>query len=237
MNDPLQNRINMIGACLTFANHEDNLRAWQNQPPLDLTPDMATLATLHSAASDTASQLAGATTGVAEGKDAAETVLEDRAYLLARAVFNHCRKTGDAESCGRVNLTKSAIQRLRDQDLLATSRDIRDTAQAKVAETGAADRGITAAAIAALTAAIDAYALLVNAPRARIASRSVLIRELTTRVAACMDHIRNVDDLVIQLTGPGAADFIAGWQQNRIIVDAGGGPGKPPQPPPAPPTP
>ncbi len=237
MNDPLQNQLNMVGACLTFANDEDNLAVWQNQPPLDLTPDMATLGTLHAAAGETASQLAGATTGVAEGKDAAETVLEDRSYLLARAVFNHCRKTGDAETCGRVNLTKSAIQRLRDQDLLATSRDIRDTAQAKVAEPGAAGRGITAAAITALTGGIDAYALLVNAPRTRIASRTTLNRELTTRVAACMDQIRNVDDLVLQLTGPGAAAFIAGWQQNRIIVDAGSGPGEPPTPPPAPPTP
>lgn len=239
MNDPLQNRLNMIGACLTFANAAGNLAAWQNQPPLDLTADMATLGTLYTAASETGSQLAGATTGVAEGKDAAETVLEDRGYLLARAIFNHCRKTGDAENCGRVNLTKSAIQRLRDQDLLATSRDIRDIAQAKSAEPGAAGRGITAAAITALTGAIDAYALVVNAPRTRIASRTALNRELATRVAACMDHIENVDDLVIQLTGPGAADFIAGWQQNRIIVDAGHGPGEeePPPPAPAPPTP
>ena len=234
MNDPLQNRINIIGACLTYANHEDNAATWQNQPPLDLTADMATLGTLYASASETGSQLAGATTGVAEGKDAAETVLEDRCYLLARAVFNHCRKTGDAESCGRVNLTKSAIQRLRDQDLLATSRDIRDTAQAKVADTGAAGRGITAAAITALTEAIDAYAALVNAPRTRIASRAALNRELTTRVAACMDQIRNVDDLVIQLTGARAAEFISGWQQNRIIVDAGGGPGEEEQPPPPP---
>ena len=65
-----------------------------------------------------------------------------------------------------------------------------------------------------------------NAPRASIASRAALNRELTIRVAACMEHIRNVDDLILQLTGPGAAEFIAGWQQNRLIVDAGGGPGE-----------
>jgi hypothetical protein len=226
----------MIGACLTFANGADNLPVWQNQPPLDLTDDLATLGTLHATASATAAQLAGATTGVAEGKDAAETVLENRAFLLARAVFNHCRKTGDATTAGRVNLTKSAIQRLRDQDLLATSRDIRDTAQIKSAEPDAAKRGITPAAITALTSGIDAYAAVVNAPRTTIASRAALNRELTTQVAACMDHIRNVDDLILQLTGPAAADFIAGWQQSRMIVDAGHGPGEPPQPP-TPPTP
>jgi hypothetical protein len=126
-----------------------------------------------------------------------------------------------------VNFTKSAIVRLRDQDLLATARDIRDTAQSKVAEPDAAKRGITPAAIAALTAAIDAYAAVVNAPRTTIASRAALNRELTTQVAACIDHIENVDDLVIQLTGEGAADFISGWKQSRIIVDAGHGPAQP----------
>jgi hypothetical protein len=239
MNDPIQNRLNMIGTCVTFANDADNLPIWQNQPPLDLTADMATLATLHTAASDTATQLAGAVTGVAESKDAAETVLEDRAHVLARAVVNHCRKTGDMETAGRVNLSKSAIQRLRNQDLLATARDIRDAAQAKSAEPDAAKRGITPDAITGLTGAIDSFAALVNAPRSNIASRAALNRELTTQVAACMDHIRSMDDLVIQLTGAGAADFISGWHQARIIVDAGSGPGEdePPTPTPAPPTP
>jgi hypothetical protein len=234
MNAPLQNRLNMIGACVTFANDADNLAIWQNQAPLDLTADMATLVTLLTAASDIASQLAGAITGIAESKDAAETAIEDRSHLLARAVFNHCRKTGDLENGGRVNLSKSAIQRLRDQDLLATARDIRDIAQAKVAEPGAAGRGIIAAAITAVTGGIDAFAAVVNAPRSTIASRAALNRELTTRVAACMDHIRNVDDLGLQPTGPGAAEFISGWQQARPIVDAGSGPGELPQPPPPP---
>jgi hypothetical protein len=157
MNDPLQNTANMIGTCLTFADEEDNLPIWQDQPPLDLTTDMVTLRTLHAAAAETAAKLSGATTGVAAGKDAAETVLGDRAFLLARAVFNHCCKTGDTTTAGRVNYTKSAIQRLRDQDLLATTRDI---AHAKSTETDAAKRGITPAAITALN------------------------RELTTRVGA-----------------------------------------------------
>lgn len=239
MNDPLQNNANMIGTCLTFADEEDNVPIWQNQPPLDLTPDMATLRTLHAAAAETAARLSGATTGVAAGKDAAETVLEGRAFLLSRAVFNHCRKTGDTTTSGRINYTKSAIQRLRDQDLLATTRNIRDTAQAKSTETGAAGRGVTPAAITALTGAIDAYAPLVNAPRSTTVSRSALLRELTTQVAACVDHIRSMDDLVIQLTGEGAPEFIAGWKQARIVVDAGHGPGEagPPTPTGTPPAP
>jgi hypothetical protein len=76
-------------------------------------------------------------------------------------------------------------------------------------------------------------------PCTAIASRAALNRELTTRVAACMDHIRNVDDLVLQLTGPGAVEFIAGWKKARIVVDAGSGPGEeePPAPLPTPPAP
>jgi hypothetical protein len=226
MNDPLQNNANMIGTCLTFADEEDNLPIWQNKDPLDLTADMATLHTLQAAASETAAQLAGATTGVAAGKDAFETVLEDRAFLLARAVFNHCRKTGDTVTAGRVNYTKPALQRLRDQDLLATTRDIRDAGQEKSTETDAAKRGITTAAITGVTDAINDYAPVVNAPRSTTVSRSALLRELTTQVAACVDHIRSMDDLVIQLTGDGAPEFIAGWKQARQVVDAGHGPGE-----------
>jgi hypothetical protein len=84
---------------------------------------------------------------------------------------------------------------------------------------------------------LDAFAALINAPRSNIATRAALNRELTTRVAACMDHIRSMDDLVIQLTGTSAPDFIAGWQQAPIIVDAGGGPGEDAPTPPTPPTP
>jgi len=240
MNDPLQNTFNMVGTCLTFADGEDNLPIWQDQPPLDLTTDMAVLRTLHAAAADTATKLSGATTGVAAGKDAAETVLEDRAFLLARAVFNHCRKTGDTVTAGRVNYTKPALQRLRDQDLLSTTRDIRDAAQTKSTETDAAKRGITTAAITALTTAINAYAGVINAPRSTTVSRAALLRELTTQVAACVDHLRSMDDLVIQLTGEGAPEFIAGWKQARQVVDAGHGPGTdetPTTPPPASPTP
>jgi hypothetical protein len=226
MNDPLQNKFNMVGTCLTFADGEDNLPIWQNKDPLDLTDDMATLHTLHADAAATAADLAGATTGVAAGKDAFETVLEDRAFLLTRATFNHCRKTGDATTAGKVNYTKSAIQRLRDQDLLATTRNIRDAAQAKSTEPNAAKRGITTAAITGVNDAINDYAPLVNAPRSTTVSRAALLRELTTQVAACVDHIRSMDDLVIQLTGEGAPEFIAGWKQARQVVDAGHGPGE-----------
>ena len=161
-------------------------------------------------------------------------MLEDRAFLLARAVFNHCRKTGDTTTAGRVNYTKPALQRLRDQDLLATTRDILAAAQAKSTETDAAKRGITAAAITALSDAINDYAPVMNAPRSTIVSRAALLRELTTQVAACLEQARSIDDLVIQLTGEGAPEFIAGWKQARQVVDAGHGPGEDETPTPQP---
>ncbi len=105
--------------------------------------------------------------------------------------------------------------------------EIRDLAQAAVGTTGAADRGIVAARVTALTAAIDAFELLRNTPRDAVADRSALRRELKTVVAGLMQSIADLDDLALQFPDtPAARAFIAAWKQARVIVDAGHGPGE-----------
>jgi hypothetical protein len=232
MNDPLQNRLNMLGACLNLAHSDEYRPIWHSLPPLDFTADMVTLGSLYDSASGLAADIAGAITGTTDDKAAAETVLEDLDYQLARAVFNHCKKTDDPANCAKVNFSKSAIQRLRNQDLIATSTLIRDLAQSFLAVPAAAGRGITAARITALTAALADFAALVNAPRGQIANKTVMVRELETRVAAGVDHITDMDDLVLQLAGTPAGDlFAAAWKQTRMVIDAGHGPGdEPPTP-------
>lgn len=238
MKDTLQNRLNMIDSCIRLAESAEFTPVWQGSP-IEFGADLQTLKGLYADASETALLAGAATTGAAVAKDQAETRLEDLAHPLARACVNHFSKTHDMENCAKVNFTKSALQGLRDRDLVDTTKIIRDCAQIAVAHADAGKRGITAEKIATLSGAITTFETLANTPRARIADRAALLRELTTQVGACMTQIISMDDVVLQFTGTAEGDrFVAAWEQARQIVDAGHGPGEEeppaPTPPPAP---
>jgi hypothetical protein len=114
---------------------------------------------------------------------------------------------------------------------------IRDLGTAAVSEAGAAGRGVTAARVAALTAAITGFSNVMSTPRGQIVNRSALLKEVETDVAALLEKVSDMDDLVVQFDGsePGKR-FIEAWKRARIIVDSGGGGGTSPTPP-TPPTP
>ena len=68
-------------------------------------------------------------------KAQAETALEDAAFILARALANHFKKTNNLEKLAQVDVTKSEIVQLRQQDLLDKTTAIRDLATATVRRT------------------------------------------------------------------------------------------------------
>jgi hypothetical protein len=99
------------------------------------------------------------------------------------------------------------------------------------AETDAAKRGVTAARVAALTAAITNFKNVMNAPRGQIVNRSALLREVETDVAGLLEKVAALDDLVVQFDGSAAGKrFLEAWKRARIIMDAGHGPGEEPKP-------
>ena len=167
----------------------------------------------------------------------AETALEDAAFVLARALAIHFKKSGDLDRHGKVDMTKSEIMKLRTQELVNKTTAIRDLGTAAVSEAGAAGRGVTAARVAALTAAITGFSNVMSTPRGQIVNRSALLKEVETDVAALLEKVSDMDDLVVQFDGSDAGKrFIEAWKRARIIVDSGGGGGTSPTPP-TPPTP
>jgi hypothetical protein len=224
MNIRLTNQINMVGACLTTANTPENKAVWNGNPPLDFTTDIAQLQTDYAAVTAKAALADGAAGGAGDVKAQAETTLEDAAYILARALANHFKKTNNLDKLAQVDLTKSQIVQLRQQDLLDKTTAIRDLANATVAEPGAAGRGVTAARITALTNAINAFTAVMNLPRGQVLTRSTLLKEVETDTANLLEQVANLDDLVIQFDGTDAGKrFIEAWKRARIIVDTGGG--------------
>jgi hypothetical protein len=235
MNIRLTNQIHMVGACVTTANTTENKAVWNGKPPLDFTTDLGTLQTGYVSVTAKAALADGASGGAGDAKAHAETALEDAAYILARALANHFKKTSNLEKLAQVDVTKSEIVQLRQQDLLDKTTAIRDLGTATVAEPGAAGRGVTAARITILTSAINAFTGVMNLPRGQIVNRSTLLKEVDTDTASLMQQVADLDDLVQQFDSTDAGKrFIEAWKRARIIVDTGGGHGNGGTPPPTP---
>ncbi len=239
MNSRIQNQLNMVGACITVANSTDYKAVWTGNPPADFGTDMATLQTNYGNVTVLAAQADAATGGGGDASSAAETALENAAFILARALANHFKKNGDLDNLGKVDVTKTDIVRLRKQVLLDKATAILNLANAAVTDPNAAGRGVTAARIATLTAAITAFGKVMNTPRGQIVNKSALLREVETDVAALVQLATDMDDLALQFDGTDAGKrFIEAWKRARNIVDTGGGhSGTPPAPPTPPATP
>ena len=226
MNIELTRDINMVGACLTVANDTNNQPVWKGRPPADFEADITQLGADYDAVMAKDAAADGASGGAGDAKSQAKTALENAAFILARALCNHYTKTGDLNNLGKVNFTKTNIVRLRNQDLLDQSTAIRDLGTAALTDPGAAGRGITAANIATLTNAINAFKAVMNSPRGQIVNRSTLKKEVATDVAALVSDVTSMDDLVMQFAGTDAGNrFVEAWKKARMIVDTGGGHG------------
>ena len=232
MKDRITNQLNMVSASLAVADRPEHQAVWNGNPPLDFGADLSPIRGMYQGILTAAATAYAATTGTTDTKAQAETALENAAYVLARACVAHFRKTGNMINLAKVNVSKSAIQALRHQTLITTSTLLRDTAQGAQVEPGAAGRGVTPARITTLTNAITTFSGLLNAPRSTIANRAVLIRDVETNVAELLLKVEALDDLVLQFDGtPAGRAFIAAWQQARLIVDGGPGPGEEEPPP------
>ena len=128
------------------------------------------------------------------------------------------------DSLAKVDVSKSQIVKLRAQELVDKTTMIRDLGTAALADASAAGRGVTPDRVTTLTEAITKFSAVMNTPRGQIVNRSTLLRELETETAALMQHLADLDDLVLQFDdGELGARFKEAWRRARIIVDTGTG--------------
>jgi hypothetical protein len=214
----------MVGSCITLANSAEHKPVWLGNEPADFGTDLVALQTDYGTITAKAAQADAAAGGAADAKAVAETTLEDIAYVLARALAVHFKKTNNLTDRAKVDVSKSEIVKLRTQELVNKTIVLRDLGTAAVSQTDAAKRGVTAARVAALTAAITAFSNVMNSPRGEIVNRSALLREIETDIAALLDRVNDLDDLVLQFDGTEAGQrFNEAWKGARIIVDSGSG--------------
>ena len=227
----------MVSATIRIALDPNYQPVWQAQSPEDFEADFGQLQTDYEAVEDKAALVEQAVGGAVDLKVAAEAEIEDSAYLLARALVNHFKKTGDLDSRAKVNVTKTAIKKLKAQDLVAKAAEIRDLGNVAAAQPNAAKRGVTAALVKRVNDAIPAFKAVMNAPRGQIVNRSTLLKEIETDTADLIEQLTDLDDLALQFGGTDLGQrFLAAWQQARQIVDIGHHSNGDPAPTPAPAT-
>ena len=85
---------------------------------------------------------------------------------------------------------------------------------AAISEAGAGGRGVTAARLAALKAVITGSSNVMGTPRVQIVNRSALLKEMETELAALLEKVKDMDDLVVQFDGSDAGKrFIETWKR------------------------
>ena len=241
MNDVLTNRFRSVKACIGIANLDENRPVWEGVPPLGFGEDLAELTADYAVAEDIAARASSAAQGYADAdaKAEAEGPLETLCYKTARALASHFKKSGDLIRRAKVDHKLGYYQKLRDQFLITAATDLITIGTPATSEEGAEKRGVTPALIAELQGALDKFSGIDSAPRTGIVNRSTLLKDLDSKVAALMEQLEDLDDLVIHYDGTAAGrNFIAAWHQARLIVNSGHGPAAADEtPPPAPPTP
>jgi len=216
------NQLNMIGACIAVANKEEYQPVWKNQPPLDFGTDFDALQSAYTAVQSEAGVAEKVVGGAMDVKTAAETVLEDAGYSLARALAVHFKKTGDLDKAAKVHITEHGLKRLKAQLLIGKCMEIHDLAVTAQTHPDAAKRGITAENIKEVADAIAAFRTVMNAPRGQIIGHGMLRHEIERDVAALLEQLVDLDGLILQYRGTELGQrFVNEWQQARIIVDVG----------------
>jgi hypothetical protein len=237
MNSRIATQLNMVGACINVAEGSDYVDIWTGKEPAGFGTDLANLKTSYGLATSTAAAANGASGGAMDAKTAAETALEDEAYILARALALHFKKTGDLDLRGKVDYNRSGIQKLSNVKLVACAAEIRDLANSARSDPAAANCGVNANRISALDTAIAVYQNVMSKPRGQIVNRSTLLKEVETLVADMMEQLHDLDDLVLQFDSSDAGEqFIKAWKHARMILDSGHGKSSdaPPEPDPVP---
>jgi hypothetical protein len=176
------------------------------------------------------------TTGPAEAKAGLRDPLEELTLNIADQLAALADETGDADLGAKVAVTKSGLDIASGDDLLATARRVSALATANLA--GLADYHITAVEVAALDAAINAFAPVKDTPRVTIAGRAGTTAGLPGKIESTRSILRNRLDKMMSRFRKSNPQFFAGYQAARVIVDRGGGGGQdtPTPTPPVPPT-
>jgi hypothetical protein len=150
-----------------------------------------------------------------QAKDALREALADAAVPVAQALAAWADEHDDLTLEAEMDLTRTDFTRAREQDALDRAALVHAAASARAEDL--ADFGVTPADLAALDAALDAFAAALSEPRHAIIER-VAQTEAIARLFAEIDRILTgrLDRIVARFEG---TPFHAEYRAARCIVD------------------
>jgi hypothetical protein len=236
MEDEFINRLGMFNASSAVLDEPEFSPVWQDQPPLIFTTKVADARAMVAVLQEAQKDQEAGITGAAQEKDREEQELETAAHIMGQALVNYFNAAGQETEAAAVDLTPTEWAKLREQQLLAKSQLVIDSATALTVGPDAAEAakyGITPAAITELTDERTDFNDIVNAPQVAIAIRKALTKGFRPAFALVERKFKELDGLILQYrkTAPGRA-LIAAWKAARVIK--GPGQGAPAQPAPVP---
>jgi len=223
MNLRTQNKLTMVGTCITVSQQPDFKNVWEGQEPAGFALELADLARDYAAVMAKAALAEAAAGGAGDAKAKAEAALEEATYIAARAMAVHFKRLGDLDRRGKVNLSRAWLIKLPQQELLSRASAIRNLTAACLDEPGAARWGITAERLRELDAAIDMFSTLMHKPREQLVNRGVLLKEAEADTAELVQRVRDLDDLIVQFAGTELGQrYIEAWKRARKVLATGG---------------
>lgn len=224
-----ENKLSMYLAVRTVCDRNNSI--WQTLPAfVDASADFGTriinIQTL-------AQKQAVDSTGLTLDKDQLRKAMALAAVELAKATNAYAKKIGNHDLDAKTMVSVSTYMQGRDTLAAPNALNLHAAVTANLA--ALAPFGVTAAKLTALKAKIDAYAASIAKPRDAVGSGSSATQQMGDEFDAADAALNDQMDALVSQFADSNPQFVADYNNARIVVDSGGGGAKPT--PPAPPTP
>jgi hypothetical protein len=171
-------------------------------------------------------------TGSAEDKVAARDDLEDVLFLTCEALGVLAHTGGDHELGALVNVTRSSLDKLDDEELANRATNVQARADAN--KTQLVAMHVTQANLDELAQALQNFQTAKAKPRSAVVERSVQTGSVSSLMRETGNILRDQIDRLVNLFGRSNPEFVAGYRSARVIVDRTGRRPAPGATPPAP---
>jgi hypothetical protein len=212
MNNKDTNRVTMIKTTREYLAGTNSI--WS-----PMAPFAAAVADLNAKLSeiDAAAQKQEAPSGAAADKNAARDALEDVTFLACEALCVLAHDGNDNALLALCDLSPSALGEMDGEALSNRAANVLTAANAR--KTELAPLQVTQANLDEFTQALADFNDTRTGPRAATAARKVQTQSLRALIREALDILRNRIDRMVNLFGRTHPEFVAGYENARVIVD------------------
>ena len=163
------------------------------------------------------------TKGVAKDKVSLRKILSQNAADIASPIFAYANKTKNETLNQIVNYSKSDIEKIKDDLIVATCTNIKKAATDNLA--ALADYGLTAAMLTAFQTNMDNYSGATPKPKLTKATKTTETANIKATIKDIDNVLKNeMDKLVVNFKAANP-NFVSDYKNVRVIIDPNSGGG------------